>query len=148
MKPIMIDQLKELNAMYCLIILDKFGEIGFKQMVLANFILRYPANLKKLDSNVKLKEEEMDNISIKEKFKFHDSWERLTLDSLRILVCKELAEFKKDLQNKIIKNKETSKAVRTINQFEEFDEVIERSKIIKKIFKNKSDEEVIRIING
>ena len=148
MKPIIIDQLKELNSIYCLIILNSFGEIEFKRMVLANFILRYPINLLRLDPQVKLKKEELINISVKEKFRFHNSWERLTIDSLRILVCKELANFKKNLDEKIIKNKDTTKAVRNINQYEEFDEVIERTNIVKKIFKNKSNEEVIKIING
>ena len=148
MKPLMIEQLKELNSIYCLVLLRCFGKINFRKIVLANFILKYPSMLKKLDSNVKLTELEEDNLAVKEKFKFHDSWDKLTFDSLKILICKKLASFDKNKEDIIEKTELTNNCFNKVAKFEEFDKIVERAIIIKKIFNKKSEEEIIHIING
>lgn len=141
------DQIKELNAIYCIMIINLFKEIEFKKLVLINFFIRYPKLLDKLSNEFEICELEKNNIA-SENVKFYDSWDKNTMDSVRLLISKELIQFNEEDKEILQSNKFTKSIFNEISKYDEFQKNISRVKILKNLFNKKNVNDLIQIING
>jgi len=148
MKPLTIDQLTELNSIYCVVLLKSFKEMTFKKLVLANFIIKYPFKLDRLGFKLPIEENEKKSIFSKKEIKFNESWDKITLDSLKILIAKELAIFDDKIKDLVKKTDLTNKFINSLKKFEEFDNILLRAELIKNILNKTDEKEVVKILNG
>jgi hypothetical protein len=146
---ISIEQITELNVSYCAILVNICSELSFKRLVLGNFFLKYPFLVKKIVPDIHLMDYEQQNYTIiKNQVRYCDSWDKVTLDAIRILVSKNLVEFKDNNSDFLISNNNTKKFYQKISKYPEFNETIERSKKMKKKLLRSDLNELMEVING
>lgn len=148
MKLLSIEQVKEIDAIYCMALIKEFKELEFRKLVLGNFLLKYPMLLKKMIPSIEITENESSGIMVKEGLKYYDSWDKNTIDALRILTSKGLAAFKSSENDIVISTEKTSKGYKLIKEYPEFNHILYRAKDIVDLFNGKDFESIKGEING